>query len=28
LAKKYRFKVVDHRLDVTGYCADCQKQMQ
>jgi Fur family ferric uptake transcriptional regulator len=27
LAKKTKFKIQDHRLDVIGYCPDCQKKM-
>jgi hypothetical protein len=25
LARKHSFLVVDHRLDVVGYCATCRK---
>lgn len=25
LARKHNFLVVDHRLDVVGYCSDCRK---
>ena len=24
LAKKYDFRIVEHRLEVSGYCSDCQ----
>lgn len=24
LGKKYGFEIIDHRLDVTGYCPDCK----
>lgn len=26
LGKKYDFEIVEHRLDVTGYCADCRQK--
>jgi len=25
LGEKYNFEVIDHRLDVTGYCAECKE---
>jgi Fur family ferric uptake transcriptional regulator len=28
LARKYKFKIEDHRLDVVGYCQECQEKMQ
>ncbi|MBU2498284.1 MAG: transcriptional repressor [Proteobacteria bacterium] len=24
LAKKYDFRIIEHRLEVSGYCSDCQ----
>ena len=24
LGKQYGFRIIDHRLDVTGYCSDCE----
>ena len=24
LGKKYNFQIIEHRLDVTGYCSDCR----
>ncbi len=26
LSKKHGFEIIDHRLDVTGYCSDCRKK--
>ena len=26
LGEKYHFEVIDHRLDVTGYCSRCRKE--
>jgi Fe2+ or Zn2+ uptake regulation protein len=28
LARKYPFKIEDQRLDVVGYCQECQEKMQ
>ena len=25
LEKKYHYEIVDHRLDVNGYCPECKK---
>ena len=25
LKQKYNFEILDHRLDVTGYCVECKK---
>ncbi len=28
LEKKYDFKIIDHRLDVKGYCSKCRKALK
>jgi Fur family ferric uptake transcriptional regulator len=25
LGEKYNFQILDHRLDVTGYCSECRE---
>ena len=27
LAKKYHYEIIDHRLDVIGYCPECKKDL-
>ena len=27
LGKTYNFKIIDHRLDITGYCSSCKKHL-
>ncbi len=28
LESKYHYRIVDHRLDVNGYCPECQKTLE
>jgi Fur family ferric uptake transcriptional regulator len=27
LSKEHNFRIIDHRLDITGYCSECQSEI-